>query len=143
MKRPDEMSERKMGAIVAAWRELQSQASIGVIQSKADYSAMVDLLDSLIDRIGDDEKHELAGLIEVVGVLVQQYEEEESDLPDAAPRDVLKFLMEAHGLKQSDLKSELGSQGVVSEILNGKREINARQAKALAERFKISPSAFL
>lgn len=142
MKRPIEMSEKKMGTIVTAWRELRSQAPIGVIQSKADYSAMVELLDSLIDTVGDDEQHELAGLIDVVGVLVQQYEEE-SNLPDAAPKDVLKFLMEEHGLKQSDLKAELGSQGVVSEILNGKREINARQAKALAGRFNVSPSAFL
>jgi len=51
--------------------------------------------------------------------------------------------MDEHGLTQADLRSELGGQPVVSEILNGKREINARQAKALAARFHVSPAAFL
>ncbi|MFQ6757571.1 hypothetical protein MWR57_03025 [Desulfovibrionaceae bacterium CB1MN] len=41
------------------------------------------------------------------------------------------------GLKQSDLFAEIGGQSVVSEILVGKREINARQTKALAARFGV------
>ena len=45
-------------------------------------------------------------------------------------------------LKQVDL-SELGSQGVVSEILNGKRDLNLRQVKALSERFKVPASVFI
>jgi len=57
--------------------------------------------------------------------------------------EVLKFLMEQHGLKQSDLRKEIGTQGVVSEILSGNRQINARQAKALAKRFGVSPAVFL
>ena len=54
----------------------------------------------------------------------------------------LKFLMEQHGLKQSDL-SEIGSQGVVSEILMGKRELNIRQGRALSERFGVSVATFV
>ncbi len=54
----------------------------------------------------------------------------------------LKFLMEQHGLKQSDL-SEIGSQGVVSEILRGKRELNMRQVRALSERFGVSSATFV
>jgi len=57
--------------------------------------------------------------------------------------DRLRLLMEQHGLTQTDLRAELGGQPVVSDILNGKREINARQAKALAARFHVSPAAFL
>ena len=63
--------------------------------------------------------------------------------PDcSAPLDTLKALMEEHGLKQSDLL-ELGSQGVVSEILSGKRQLNIRQVKLLAKRFKVSPAVFV
>jgi HTH-type transcriptional regulator/antitoxin HigA len=51
--------------------------------------------------------------------------------------------MEQHGLKQADLRKEIGTQGVVSEILSGNRQINARQAKALAKRFGVSPAVFL
>ena len=56
--------------------------------------------------------------------------------------EALKFLMEQHGLKQGDLK-EIGSQGVVSEILTGKRELNIRQVRALSERFGVSTATFL
>jgi HTH-type transcriptional regulator/antitoxin HigA len=49
--------------------------------------------------------------------------------------------MEQHGLLQGDLP-EVGSQGVVSEILRGKRELNVRQIQALAERFHLPAGAF-
>jgi HTH-type transcriptional regulator/antitoxin HigA len=51
--------------------------------------------------------------------------------------------MEEHNLKQTDLAEELGGQSIVSAILSGKRELNTRQVKALAERFKVSPAVFL
>jgi HTH-type transcriptional regulator / antitoxin HigA len=50
--------------------------------------------------------------------------------------------MEEHSLSQSDLP-EIGSEGVVSEILNGKHSLNVRQIQALAERFNVSPATFL
>ena len=49
--------------------------------------------------------------------------------------------MEEHGLSQSELP-EVGSQGVVSEVLNGKRELNTRQIEALSLRFHLSPAVF-
>ena len=52
-----------------------------------------------------------------------------------------KEMMKEHGVTQSDLP-ELGSQGVVSEILHGRRELNTRHIKALSKRFGISPAAF-
>jgi len=50
--------------------------------------------------------------------------------------------MEEHQVVQSNLK-EVGSQGVVSEVLNGKRDLNVRQIRALAKRFHVSPGAFI
>jgi HTH-type transcriptional regulator/antitoxin HigA len=50
--------------------------------------------------------------------------------------------MEEHGLTQKDLP-EIGSQGVVSEILVGRRRLNVRQIQALAARFGIDPGAFI
>ena len=50
--------------------------------------------------------------------------------------------MDQHELKQSDLP-EIGSQGVVSEILTGKRELNVRQVRALAQRFSVSAATFI
>jgi HTH-type transcriptional regulator/antitoxin HigA len=50
--------------------------------------------------------------------------------------------MQRDSLRQVNLP-ELGSQGVVSELLSGRRDFNVRQAKALAERFGVSAALFL
>ena len=51
-------------------------------------------------------------------------------------------LMLEHGLKQSNL-TEIGSQGVLSEILPGKYQINVRQTIMLTRCFTISPAVFI
>lgn len=81
-------------------------------------------------------------MLDTLGTLIEAYEEEHHPIPEANGSDVLRFLMDEHGLTQSDLP-EVGSQGVVSEILNGKRELNVRQIRKLAERFHVSPAAFM
>ena len=85
----------------------------------------------------------LADLLEIVGDIIAVYEDRHHPIADAEPRAVLRLLMEQNNLQQKDLATELGSQSVVSEILGGKRAINVRQAKVLAARFAVSPSAFL
>jgi HTH-type transcriptional regulator/antitoxin HigA len=105
---------------------------------------MLAVLDELLQEVGDDEDHPLADLLDMVGLLIAQYDQENGPQIEASSaQDVLKFLMEQHGLKQADLRKEIGTQGVVSEILAGARKINVRQAKALAQRFGISPVVFL
>ncbi len=58
------------------------------------------------------------------------------------PGAVLSFLISEHGLKQADLP-EIRSQGVVSEVLSGKRKLNLRQIQLLSERFNLSPVVFI
>ena len=70
------------------------------------------------------------------------YEEQHYPMPECRGGDILRFLMDEHGLTQSDLP-EVGSQGVVSEVLRGKRELNVRQVRALAKRFHVSPAVFI
>ena len=80
----------------------------------------------------------------VLSLLIREYE---SALPkranQAKPRDIVKFLMEQHHLRQVDLIEEFGTQGLVSEFLNGKRELSKRQIRNLSERFKIDPSLLI
>ena len=132
-------------AIAPAWHAFQSvlPVKIGTIRNDADYERVVAFMNSLLDVVGDDEAHELADLLDLVGQLVEDYEGTRHVIPDAAPHEVLRFLLDQHSLKQSDLASEIGGQSVVSDILSGKRAINARQAKALAARFGVSAAAFL
>ncbi|MEN9562945.1 MAG: hypothetical protein RIR73_1189 [Chloroflexota bacterium] len=112
------------------------------IRNEREYNAAVKRLNALLDEIGDNEKHPLYGLLDTLGSLIALYEEEHYPIPEATGAEVLRFLMDEHGLAQSDLP-EIGSQGVVSEILNGKRELNVRQIRGLAKRFKVSPAVFV
>ena len=91
--------------------------------------------------MGDNERHPLFKFLEVLGTLVESYESDHVDMKGASATDVLQSLMEEHGLAQSDLP-EIGSQGVVSELLHGQRELNTRQIKALSKRFGVSPAVF-
>ena len=81
--------------------------------------------------------------MEIIGTLIEQYEDQEVVVPKASASKTLAYLMDEHALTQADLRNEVGSQGVVSEVLSGKRKINVRQAKALATRFGVSPTVFL
>ncbi len=115
---------------------------LSVPHTDKQYKKLVKVLDELIDEVGNNEKHQLAPLLETVGNLIEEYENDHFIQPNAEPIEVLKFLMEENNLTQKDLNI-LGSQGVVSEILNGKRDLNVRQIKALAEKFSISPAVFI
>jgi HTH-type transcriptional regulator/antitoxin HigA len=132
-------------AITPAWNAFQNSLPVkmGTIQNEADYDRVIAFMNGLLDVVGDDEEHELAGLLDLVGQLVADYESTHHVVADATPHEVLRFLLNQHHLKQGDLAHEIGGQSVVSEILSGKREINARQAKALGIRFGVSPAVFL
>lgn len=134
--------DRDLDSVAQAWEALRSSSGIGPVRNEADYDERVALLNALIDTVRDDEAHPLAGLMEMVGECIENYETTHYPMPEAEPREALHFLMEEHGLKQADLP-EIGSQGVVSEILAGKRGISARQAKLLAARFNVSAAVFI
>ncbi len=112
------------------------------IKDERQFRKSREFLDYLIDEVREDPTHELFPLLELIGVLIENYEREHFKEPEGAPKEVLKFLMEEHGLTQSDMRV-IGSQGVVSEILSGKRKLNTRQIRVLSERFGVSPSAFI
>ena len=125
--------------IAKVWQEIQPIFSVP--HNEKDYNKLVNLLDNLIDEVGNNENHPLSSLMETIGSLIETYESQYIPEFEGNPMDTLSALMEEHGLKQSDL-SEIGSQGVVSEILSGKRQLNVRQIKLLSNRFKVSPAVF-
>ena len=135
----------ELEALAPAWREFQSLTPVKLraVENERHYRAMVNFMNKLVDEIGDRESHHLMGLLDIVTFFVRDYEERNIEVPEAEPRTVLRFLMQQHDLRQSDLAELFGSQSNVSEVLNGKREINARQARALGSRFGVSPAVFI
>ncbi len=126
--------------IAKVWPDIQPIFSVP--HNEKDYNKLVKLLDSLIDEVGNNENHPLTSLMETIGSLIETYESQYINEIEGNPIDALNALMDEHGLKQSDL-SEIGSQGVVSEILSDKRQLNVRQIKMLSKRFKVSPAVFI
>lgn len=128
--------------LLPAWETFRSATDIAPIRDETHYQHMTAMLEALLDETGGNEDHPAMGLVDIVGDLIEDFETEHHPLPDVTGMQALKFLMAQHSLKQSDLH-EIGSQGVVSEILNGKRELNIRQVRALSERFGVSPATFV
>ncbi len=126
--------------ISKAWPTVK--AIFSVPHSEKDYNALVKILDSLIDEVGNNQNHKLAPVMETIGNLIENYETQEYKINESSPIEALKYLMQEHGLKQSDLK-EIGSQGIVSEILTGKRTLNIEQVKKISNKFHVSPLVFI
>lgn len=126
--------------IAEIWPNIQNIFSIP--HNEKDYDRLVQLLDGVIDEVGDDESHPLASLMETLGSLIESYEARNIPEIEGNPIDTFKTLIEGHGLKQSELP-EIGSQGVISEILSGKRQLNVGQIKLLSKRFNVSPVVFM
>ena len=125
--------------VQAHWEALRP---ILTIRNDGEYRLAVNRMNALLDEIGGNERHPLSGLLDTLGILVHEYEERYYPIPECSGAEALRYLMEEHGVKQTELP-EIGSQGVVSEILRGKRKLNVRQIHTLAKRFHVSPATFL
>jgi HTH-type transcriptional regulator/antitoxin HigA len=126
----------------AAWHELTRHVPLGPILTEADYAQRVRMLDILLAAIGTNEAHPLGDFLDLLATQIGAYEAQQPTMPEATPIEVLRSLMEEHGLTQTDLAVDLGGQSVVSAILRGKRQLNARHIAVLAARFHVSPAVF-
>ena len=133
--------DTEMKTVVTQW-ETMSQV-LSAPTNGVEYDAMVVRMNALLDYLGDNEDHPLNGLLHLMGDLVAEYDlQYYGEIPAATGGEMLKHFLQEHNLKQSDLP-EVGSQGVISEIVNGKRELTLRQIKLLAVRFNVPKAVFL
>ncbi|MCL2162123.1 MAG: helix-turn-helix domain-containing protein [Betaproteobacteria bacterium] len=129
--------------IAQAWGVLHNALGLSDrIRDEAQYRHMVEFAESIAESLPDNDNEPLWGLVEIITDQINDYEARHYPTPEVSGADMLRFLMEQHGLKQSDL-AEIGGQSVVSEILSGKRSLNVRQIRTLAKRFGVSPAAFV
>jgi HTH-type transcriptional regulator/antitoxin HigA len=131
----------KSRTIIRTLKNPENYAPLLAIRNAREYDTAVAQLNDLVDEVGDNPKDPRYRFIDTLSVLIEAYDEEHHKIPDLSGVEMLRFLMKQHGLSQGDLP-EIGSQGVVSEVLRGKRKLNVRQIKALSERFRLSPEAF-
>ncbi|MGB6054877.1 MAG: transcriptional regulator [Burkholderiaceae bacterium] len=134
------MDGRTVDEITAHFQALSAVVPLHPIRTEGEYEKAVRVLNQLLDAGAADEAHSLADLAATLGEIVGEYEQSRYPNAEVSPATMLRFLVEQHPLTQSDLP-EVGTQGVVSEVLRGIRELNVRQIKAVSARFKVSPAA--
>jgi HTH-type transcriptional regulator/antitoxin HigA len=129
-------------ALQKTWAAFDRIAHLRPIRTDEEYERTVLLMNYLLDIIGDQEDHALSGLLDLVGELVAEYDANQYPIEFSEPNEVLRYLIEVRGLKQSDL-AEIVPQSNLSAILAGKRKISATLAGKLAKFFSISPAVFV
>ena len=125
----------------ACW--MNAENFLTVPHTEAEYDKAVVLLNQLIDTVGEDETHFLAGLMETLGILIETYENQHYPMQSVSGIEILIYLMAEHELKSSSLSDEIGTENEVLEVLNGQRDLNTRQIHALSNRFHVPPEVFL
>lgn len=126
-----------------AYQNLLAEVAPQVIETEEEYDRALQITERLM--FTKDRTPEEKALFKLLVLLIEAYESEYYPRPfnDSIPHEVLQQLMKNKGIRQADLVGIIGTSGVVSEVVNGKRSISKAQAKALADYFKVSPSLFI
>ena len=115
------------------------------IISKGQHELSLKVVEKLIsykkEESSSDEGIEL--YLKTLAELVGDYEKKRYATQALSGAEMLAYVMALQGLNQRDLSDELGGQSVVSKILRGERELNLREVRALAKRFKVSAEIFI
>lgn len=127
--------------IADAWDHFRATSRIGHIVNDQDYKSATKLADELLDDGAMGEDHPQNSLFMLISDLIYAYDQRHYPMPKVQGVQVLRFLMDQHGLKQTQV-TEIGRQSVVSEILAGKRTLTVDHIRRLSERFGISPNSF-
>jgi HTH-type transcriptional regulator / antitoxin HigA len=129
-----------MNAVAIAYGELLSETKPEVVSDEQQNQAYIEQLEKLTSQ-GTVSPAE-AKLIALLTVLVEEYETKHYPVPEAGPLDIIRHLMDAHSLRQKDLVDVFGTESIVSDVLNGKRDLAKDHIRRLSTRFHVSPSVF-
>ena len=116
----------------------------GVIQTEEDNEKALEFAGRLMKKGDGNRSPEEERLLDLLITLIEDFEEKAYPMGQMSnPAVAVRELMLEHELKQTDMVEIFGSQGVVSQVLNGKREISKAQARKLSERFRLPIDVFI
>ena len=122
------------------YAELLTEALPATITNEAELERLTVIVDKLAvkPRLSAEENR----LLDLLATLIEVYENEHHELPAAPPHVMIQGFMQERGIRNKDLEPVLGSSGVTSEVISGKRKPSKTQIKKLAEFFAVSPEFF-
>ena len=112
-----------------------------VIEAKAEYEQTLAVVESL--AFNQNRTTEQTALYKLLVLLLEAYETEHYPIPEASSTEVLHHILEASNTRPVDLVGLLGTEEIISEIVNGTRTMSKAEAQILANRFKVSPRLFI
>ncbi len=127
----------------AVYGKLLAKAQPHPIKDEREYDRVVVEVGRLMERGEEDLSAEEESLLEVMSILIEDYDRKHYPPSPSQPHEMLAFLLEQRGLEAHDLWPVLGSKSRVSEILSGKRAISKAQAKKLAVFFHVPLGLFV
>ncbi|MCF2150748.1 transcriptional regulator [Desmonostoc muscorum LEGE 12446] len=125
----------------AAYSKLLAEVAPKAIETEEEYDRALAIAERL--TFAKNRTPEEQALHKLIVTLIEAYEAQNYPMDESAPHEILQHIMEASDTRQADLVGIIGSSGVVSEVVNGKRSISKAQAKALGDYFKVTPSLFI
>jgi HTH-type transcriptional regulator / antitoxin HigA len=125
----------------AVYSNLLAEIAPKVIETEEEYQRALRLAEQL--TFAKTKTLEERALYKLLVTLIETYETENYPMDKSTPHEILQHVMEASGTRQTPTVGIIGSSGIVSEVVNGKRSISKAQAKALGDYFKVSPSLFI
>jgi HTH-type transcriptional regulator/antitoxin HigA len=108
---------------------------IKIIKTEQEYNEAIERVEQIFDALaGTPEADEL----ELLAMLIDNYEEQKYPIPFPHPLEAIKFRMEQLGIKNKDLADIIGYKSRVSEILNNKRKLSLDMIRKISAQLHIS-----
>lgn len=128
--------------IPARYAELMELFMVRPLHDEVDYRNALGVLDAMA---GFEMNADQTDYFEAVATFVEKYEAEHHPIGDRdlTAVELLRHLLEEHGMNESDLGRLLGDRSLGHRILTGERELSKTHIRILAEHFSVSPAALL
>ena len=137
-------SKLKPQKVSDSYIELVEFFPLRPITAKKQHEAALQIAEHLINALNENKADEgVEVYLQTLTDLISDYETKMFAAPEVSGREMLAYLMDLKGFNQTDVAKELGGQPNVSKVLKGERELNLRQIRELAEKFKVEPALFI
>lgn len=110
-------------------------------RNETEYKKLLNFIDELMEWSRHHKDGRATSLLRLIASYVEAYENKHYPSNEVSSVEMLRFLMDEHGLGQNDLP-EVGSQSLVSKILSGERQLTLEHIRNLSKRFHVSPAVF-
>ena len=124
------------------YRKLLDATLPVAIRTEEEHRRLLSAAAALMEKPEDEITEEQGRILELLSILIEEYENRAHPLPKAKSHKMLAYLLEEKNLKPSGLWAVL-PKSRVSEILSGKRGISKTQARQLADLFRVPIDLFL